>query len=89
MPPGIIEAGVPALAAEVVWRGSIHRDYVTKREEHLAYGLLEYWIVNPLERKVTVLTRRGDVWDERVVKGDESSPAWCFPGSSPRSTSSG
>jgi hypothetical protein len=32
---------IPALAAEVVSRGSIKRDYETKREEYLAYGLLE------------------------------------------------
>ena len=71
---------LPALAAEVVSRGSIHRDYVTKREEYLAYGLLEYWIIDPLKRKVTVLTRRGDVWDERVVKDDEVIPSLVLPG---------
>jgi Uma2 family endonuclease len=59
------------LAAEVVSRGSIQRDYETKREEYLAYGLLEYWIVDPLERKVTVLTRRGDAWDEAVPRDDQ------------------
>ncbi len=71
---------LPALAAEVVSRGSVHRDYVTKREEYLAYGLLEYWIVDPIERKVTVLTRRGDVWDERVVRGDQVIPSLVLPG---------
>src|SRR5262245_15005355 len=44
---------VPALAAEVVSRGSVKRDYETKRQEYLAYGLLEYWIVDPLKRQVT------------------------------------
>jgi Uma2 family endonuclease len=62
---------VPALAAEVVSRGSIKRDYVTKREEYLAYGLQEYWIVDPLKRQVTVLTRRGDTWDEAVFRDDQ------------------
>jgi Uma2 family endonuclease len=61
----------PALAAEVVSRGSIQRDYVTKREEYLAYGLLEYWIVDPLKRQVTVLTRRGDTWDEAIFRDDQ------------------
>jgi hypothetical protein len=32
---------IPALAAEVVSRGSIKRDHETKREEYVAYGLLE------------------------------------------------
>ncbi len=62
---------IPALAAEVVSRGSITRDYQAKREEYLAYGLVEYWIVDPLERKVTVLTRRGDTWSEAVFRGDQ------------------
>ncbi len=69
----------PALAAEVVSRGSVERDYVTKREEYLAYGLDEYWIVDPLERKVTVLTRRGDVWSEAVYRGDQAIVSLVLP----------
>jgi Uma2 family endonuclease len=61
----------PALAAEVVSRESIQRDYETKRAEYLAYGLQEYWIVDPLKRQVTVLTRRGDTWNEAVLRGDQ------------------
>jgi Uma2 family endonuclease len=71
---------IPGLAAEVVSRGSIHRDYVTKCEEYLAYGLLEYWIVDPIERKFTVLTRSGDVWDEQVVRGEQVIPSLVLPG---------
>ncbi len=71
---------VPALAAEVVSRGSIHRDYVIKRDEYLAYGLLEYWIVDPLERKVTVLTRRGDVWHEAVFRDEQIIASLVLPG---------
>ena len=71
---------LPVLAAEVVSRSSIERDYVIKREEYLAYGLLEYWIVDPIERKVTVLTRDGDVWAEQVVRGDQVIPSLVLPG---------
>ena len=70
----------PVLAAEVVSRGSIHRDYVVKREEYLAYGLLEYWIVDPLERKVTVLTRRGDSWSEAVFRDNQVINSLVLPG---------
>ena len=70
----------PALAAEVVSRGSVDRDYVTKREEYLAYGLDEYWIVDPLERKVTVLTRRGDTWSEAVFRDDQVIVSLVLPG---------
>ena len=71
---------VPALAAEVVSLGSIHRDYATKREEYLAYGLLEYWIVDPLEHKVTVLTRRGDTWHEAVFRDQQVIASLVLPG---------
>jgi Uma2 family endonuclease len=53
---------------------------VTKREEYLAYGLDEYWIVDPLERKVTVLTRRGDTWSESVFRGDQVIVSLVLPG---------
>jgi Uma2 family endonuclease len=70
----------PALAGEVVSRGSVVRDYVTKREEYLAYGLDEYWIVDPLERKVTVLTRRGDTWSEAVFRDEQAIVSLVLPG---------
>jgi Uma2 family endonuclease len=71
---------IPALAAEVVSRGSIRRDYETKREEYLAYGLLEYWIVDPLKRQVTVLTRRGDAWNEAVFHDQQIIASLVLPG---------
>ena len=39
----------PSIVFEVVSHGSDarERDYVTKRAEYLAYGLREYWIVDP------------------------------------------
>ena len=53
---------------------------MTKREEYLAYGLMEYWIVDPLERKVTVLTRHGDTWAEAVFRGDQVIASLVLPG---------
>jgi Uma2 family endonuclease len=64
----------------VVSRGSVERDYRTKREEYLAYSLLEYWIVDPLEQKVTVLTRRGDTWAEAVFRDDQVIVSLVLPG---------
>jgi Uma2 family endonuclease len=71
---------IPALAAEVVSRGSIERDYETKREEYLAYGLLEYWIVDPLKHQVTVLTRRGDNWNESIFRDAQVIMSLVLPG---------
>jgi Uma2 family endonuclease len=71
---------IPSLTAEVVSRRSVQRDCVTKREEYLAYGLLEYWIVDPLKRQVTVLTRRGDTWHEAVFRDDQVIVSLVLPG---------
>jgi Uma2 family endonuclease len=70
----------PALVTEVVSRGSVNRDYQSKREEYHAYGLLEYWIVDPLKRQVTVPSRRGDVWHEAVFRGDQVIVSLVLPG---------
>ena len=45
-----------------------------------AYGLLEYWIVDPLERRVTVLTRRGDAWAEVVLRDEQVIGSLVLPG---------
>ena len=79
----MLGAVVPAsFAVEVVSEGAEarHRDYVTKREEYLAYGLAEYWIVDPRRRRVTILVRDGDGWAERVVKGTGSAASAVLPG---------
>jgi Uma2 family endonuclease len=71
-----------SFAVEVVSEGSEarERDYVTKRQEYLAYGLAEYWIVDPRQRRVTILVRDGDDWTERVVKGRGSATSAVLPG---------
>ena len=71
---------MPALAAEVVSRGSVQRDYEIKREEYLAYGLLEYWIIDPFKQIVTVLSRRGDSWAEAVFRDDQVIGSFVLPG---------
>ncbi len=79
---------IPSLVMEIVSKGreARDRDYVTKREEYLAYGLLEYWIVDRFERKVTVLVRRGDIWHEQVFTGDQTAEGQFLPGFSVRLT---
>lgn len=73
---------IPALAIEVVSEGkeAHDRDYVAKRGEYLAYGLLEYWIVDRFQKRVTVLMRDGDTWQERVFHGDATAAGRVLPG---------
>ena len=70
----------PVLVAEVVSKRSVDRDYRIKREEYLAFGLLEYWIVDLLARKLTVLVRDGDVWVERPCLEGRPIPSLVLPG---------
>lgn len=48
----------PLLVVEVVSPGKINedRDYRYKRSEYAARGIPEYWIVDPAQTKITVLT---------------------------------
>src|SRR6185437_7276110 len=70
----------PVLAAEVVSAGGETRDHVTKKEDYLVYGLREYWIIDPQNRRVTVLVRDGDVWIERHFQGDQAIESLVLPG---------
>jgi Uma2 family endonuclease len=49
------------LVMEIVSEGeqNRHRDLVAKRAEYAAAGIAEYWIIDPLERRVTVLRLSG------------------------------
>jgi Uma2 family endonuclease len=53
---GYVE-GPPDLAIEIVSPESIERDYVRKREQYRQAGVPEYWIVDELEQRVTLLKR--------------------------------
>ena len=71
---------IPSMAVEIVSSRSRTRDYVTKREEYLVFGLFEYWIVDPGSKSVTVLLRDGGAWVERVYKEDQPVESLVLPG---------
>jgi len=52
------------LVLEVVSPDDPARDLVTKRREYAEAGIPEYWIVNPLDRTVVVLTLQEDRYAE-------------------------
>ena len=72
----------PTLVMEVVSEGSEahERDYVTKREEYLAFGIREYWIIDPEARCVTVLVRDGDAWVEHRFREEQQANSSILPG---------
>jgi Uma2 family endonuclease len=64
---------------EVVSPDSVARDYRYKRTEYAALEIPEYWIVDPLESKVTVLVFNEGLYDETVFVGDQSLVSPTFP----------
>ena len=69
----------PLLAIEIVSLDSIQRDYRYKRSEYAAVGIAEYWIVNPLEQKITVLTFNEGLYDEQVFSIEMAISSNQFP----------
>ncbi len=68
----------PDLVIEVVSPGqtNINRDYRYKRAQYQAQGIPEYWIVDPISGKVTILVMNEGLYDESVFEGSDviSSP---------------
>ena len=58
---------IPELVIEIVSPGSETRDYTEKRDEYLAFGVREYWIVHPDRKEVLVLRRVRGQWSEQTL----------------------
>lgn len=59
----------PLLVVEVVSPESVDRDYNRKIHEYAATGIPEYWIVDPIEKKVSVLLLVGQNYETTVFTG--------------------
>jgi Uma2 family endonuclease len=62
----------PLLVVEVVSPNQEKRDYRYKRSEYAARGIAEYWIVDPILQRVTVLEWVEGLYEEKVYHGDNS-----------------
>ena len=62
----------PSLVVEVVSPKQEKRDYRYKRSEYAARGILEYWIVDPISLKVTVLEWVKGLYEEQVYQGEDT-----------------
>ena len=70
------------LAVEVVSPGTeqIERDYTDKAREYQNTGIREYWIVDPIEQKITVGVLDKGSYIKTVFTGDEAVSSTTFPG---------
>lgn len=68
-----IDMPPPLLVVEVVSPGkeNADRDYRYKRSEYAARGIAEYWIVDPVQMRVTILEWVEGLYEEKVFQGNE------------------
>ncbi|MGH2415323.1 MAG: Uma2 family endonuclease, partial [Microcystaceae cyanobacterium] len=54
-------------------------DYRYKRSEYAARGISEYWIVDPGQAKITVLTLVNGLYEEAIFQGNDRLVSVLFP----------
>jgi Uma2 family endonuclease len=69
----------PLLVVEVVSESTKSTDYRAKRAEYSVREIPEYWIVDPLEQKITVLTLAEGWYDMAEFVGDQLVPSSTLP----------
>ncbi|APB34575.1 Uncharacterized protein conserved in cyanobacteria [Gloeomargarita lithophora Alchichica-D10] len=69
----------PLLVVEVVSPSTKMTDYRAKRTEYAARDIPEYWIVDPLDMKITVLTNSDGWFDPQEFTDDHLIQSPTFP----------
>ena len=64
-----VKTDLPTIAVEFVSAGrrNWHRDYVEKRDEYLALGIREYWVIDRFRRTLTVCRLTDGKLEQQVV----------------------
>jgi Uma2 family endonuclease len=65
--PGYLRPADTRLVVEVLSEHNRGRDLVLKRHYHASVGIPRYWIVDPFERRLTVLALDGAAYAEEAV----------------------
>jgi len=76
-----LEMAPPLLVVEVVSPGTENhrRDYIDKRNQYEWRGIPEYWILDPNQGQVTVLTLTEQGYEEAIFSGDVVVQSPSFP----------
>lgn len=73
--------GIPALVVEILSESTRRKDLVTKLNLYMSSGIQEYWIVNPMNREVTVYAFQDrDIYNNATFKINEIALSFLFPG---------
>jgi Uma2 family endonuclease len=68
------------LVVEVVSPATVTVDYRTKHSEYAVLDIPEYWIVDPIESRVTVCTLQYGAYMDQAFTGDQIIESPTFPG---------
>lgn len=69
----------PLLVVEVVSKKQENRDYRHKRTEYAGRQIPEYWIVDPIAQKITILEWVDGLYEEQVYQGEQNLRSPLFP----------
>jgi Uma2 family endonuclease len=77
----LLDMPPPQLVVEVVSPGKENedRDYRYKRSEYAARGILEYWVIDPQQEQVMVLTLVDGLYETQVFQGSDRILSSTFP----------
>jgi Uma2 family endonuclease len=75
----------PMLVVEIVSNSdtdkkSRDRDYLEKRSEYAARGIPEYWIIDPIQQVILVLTLSAEHYQEQTLTESDAIVSLAFPG---------
>jgi Uma2 family endonuclease len=71
---------VPEIVIEVVAPNSVERDYHEKPEEYLAFGVREYWVIDPERKLMEAHLRSGGGWLVTTIKPPKKHKSIMLPG---------
>ena len=75
--------GHPDLAIEIASPGTASYDRLSKYEAYQQAGVSEYWLANPEERSIEVLTlEKGEYKSLGIFQGQDTIPSRVIPGAS-------
>ncbi|MHB1253727.1 MAG: type II toxin-antitoxin system prevent-host-death family antitoxin [Candidatus Humimicrobiaceae bacterium] len=73
--------GAPALVVEIISEFAIRRDAIKKLDLYMSTGVNEYWIVNPLNKEITIyLFEQNDISQSTTYKNHETAVSYIFNG---------
>lgn len=73
--------GVPALVAEIISESTRSKDLIKKLDLYMSCGVREYWIVNPINKEVTVYHfENKDISGNTTYRKPEIAQSYIFEG---------